>query len=76
MFEGRKNDRVKIRGYRVEISEVEGALNAQPELEGTVVCAHTTSQNDLQLVAYIVLRRGRKCSEEELQSRLRAILPG
>ena len=76
MFVDRKDTRVKVHGYRIEISEIEEVLARQPEVEGAVVCARATLNNDTQLTAYVVLRAGRTCDAERLRRRLRKILPG
>jgi amino acid adenylation domain-containing protein len=76
MFMGRKDTRVKIHGYRIEVSEIEDALLHQPEVEGAVVCTREAPTNDIQLVAYVILRIGRKCTAETLRRVLRSSLPG
>jgi len=76
MFAGRKDTRVKIHGYRIELSEIEEALAHQPEVAGAVVCPREALNNDLQLVAYVVLRPGGKCTAEILRRVLRSTLPG
>ena len=75
-FVGRKDARVKIHGYRVEISEIEGALSQQPEVAMAVVSAHTTPNGDTQLAAHVVPRAGRICTAETLRRALRKTLPG
>jgi amino acid adenylation domain-containing protein len=76
MFMGRKDTRVKIHGYRIELSEVENVLLHQPEVAGAVVCPREAPNHDLQLVAYVVPGPGRKCTAETLRRELRSILPG
>lgn len=76
MFMGRRDNQVKIHGYRIETSEIEEALTAQPEVEGAVACARTTANNDTQLNAYVVLQAGQTCDAETLRRRLRDVLPG
>lgn len=75
-FMGRKDARVKIHGYRIEVSEIEDALAQQPEVARAVVCTRETPNHDLQLVAYVVVRTGRKCTAETLRHVLRSTLPG
>jgi amino acid adenylation domain-containing protein len=48
-FLGRGDDQVKVRGYRVELGEVEAALRAHPGVENGVVVLR-----DAQLLAYAV----------------------
>ena len=43
-FIGRIDDQVKVRGFRVELGEIESALRAQPEVQdAAVVCAATAN---------------------------------
>jgi acyl-coenzyme A synthetase/AMP-(fatty) acid ligase len=67
MFVGRRDDRVKVSSYRVDLSEVEGALVRQPAVEAAAVCAREASNGERRLVAHVVLRRGRKASAEALR---------
>lgn len=52
-FVGRRDDQHKIRGYRVELGEIEAALSGLPEVEQAAVLARRTSAGHLQLVAYV-----------------------
>jgi amino acid adenylation domain-containing protein len=53
-FLGREDFQVKINGYRVELGEVETALQQHPTIKDVVVMAVGESQNKQQLVAYVV----------------------
>ncbi len=75
VFMDRKDNRVKIHGYRIEISEIEGALNDLAEVEQALVCARDDEAGEPRLVAYIILRAGADCSATELRRKLFAILP-
>jgi amino acid adenylation domain-containing protein len=75
IFLGRKDDRVKIRGYRVEISEIEHALNRMPGVESAVVCARDDAQGEAQLAAFVIPAAAAAVSPEQLRRELRAILP-
>lgn len=56
-FLGRKDEQIKIRGYRVEPGEITAALNRHPAVRAsTVVLGNTGS--DARLVAYLVPRDG------------------
>jgi thioesterase domain-containing protein/aryl carrier-like protein len=51
---GRQGARVQIRGYRVEIAEVEMAVRSLEGVREAVVVAHDTPQMPTQLLAYLV----------------------
>ena len=51
--EGRSDSRVKIHGYRIELSEVEAAILRQPGVTHAVVAAGAQPNDDPKLVAYL-----------------------
>ena len=53
-FLGRQDAMVKIRGHRVELGEVQAALNKLAAVRDTVVIAQDHAQDGKRLVAYIV----------------------
>ncbi|MCB0774342.1 MAG: amino acid adenylation domain-containing protein [Flavobacteriales bacterium] len=53
-YNGRVDDQVKVRGFRVELGEVEAALNDLPLVKDRVVTALPTSSGDKRLVLYVV----------------------
>jgi hypothetical protein len=53
-FLGRLDTQVKVRGYRIETAEVEGALKQYPGLRDCVVVARAEPTGDKRLVAYLV----------------------
>ncbi|MBW4630462.1 MAG: amino acid adenylation domain-containing protein [Iphinoe sp. HA4291-MV1] len=62
-----------IKGFRVELQEVEAALLAAPSVEDAWVLVRETETGSPQLVAYIVLSGA--FNPEQLQSHLQALLP-
>ncbi len=72
---GRADDRVKIRGYRIEVSEIEDALQTQAVVDRAVVMASARENEDLRLVAFVMLRAGSSSSVGELRQALRKMLP-
>lgn len=72
---GRKDARVKIRGFRVEPSEVEAALRRLPEVAQAVVMAIEKPQRGTQLVAFLISKTGRELAGSEIRRRLQFELP-
>jgi acyl carrier protein len=72
---GRKDLRVKIRGFRVELEEIESVLTQEPAVVNAAAAAMPGADGDLRLVAYVQLAAGSETSVEMLRARLAARLP-
>jgi amino acid adenylation domain-containing protein len=75
-FLGRSDTQVKVRGFRVELGEVEAALCAHQAVIEAVVVAHPAAGDGARLVAYVVPRQDPAPSADGLQSFLGEKLPG
>jgi amino acid adenylation domain-containing protein len=72
----RRNDKqVKVRGYRIELSEIEKNLNTHPAIEQNVVIVREDSPGDTRLVAYYLTKPGAAASPQELRDQLQMSLP-
>jgi len=68
-YVGRRDQQVKVRGYRVELGEIEAALRAQSGVQDCVVVHHGS-----QLLAYVV-SENEELSTAQLRTRLKERLP-
>lgn len=71
---GRADDQVKVRGFRVELGEIEAALNRQLP-NGTAAVVLKPVDGIEQLVAYIVPGHGQPVQIAPLRAQLRETLP-
>jgi len=74
-FLGRSDNLIKIRGLRIEPSEIESVLERHPAIHESVVLAWESGDEARHLVAYIVLATEVSPSNEELRDWLRMKLP-
>ena len=72
---GRKDQRVKIRGYRVEIGEIEILLMEHGDVKEAAVVAWESDEAEKRLVAYVVPRSDRPPSATEILQFLQTRLP-
>ncbi|QRN95171.1 non-ribosomal peptide synthase/polyketide synthase [Archangium violaceum] len=75
-FLGRVDHQLKIRGFRVELGEIEAVVEQYPPVREAVVVAREDTPGDKRLVAYVVPREpGRELPVAELRAFLRDRLP-
>jgi len=72
---GRIDDQVKVRGYRIELTEIERWLNEVPGVAGSAAVARPTSTGTHVLVAVVVCESGQQVSPEAIRASLRDRLP-
>jgi len=73
-FVGRNDDQVKISGFRIEISEIEEALNSNENIKTSIVIKRKGKKHD-QLIAYIILKKKMDNAGIQLQEFLQDKIP-
>jgi amino acid adenylation domain-containing protein/non-ribosomal peptide synthase protein (TIGR01720 family) len=71
---GRSDTQLKIRGYRVEVSEIEAVLGTHPSVQHCAVEAKDAG-GGARLMAYVVVREGEPPTPAELRAYLERSLP-
>ncbi|MEO1429666.1 MAG: amino acid adenylation domain-containing protein, partial [Cyanobacteria bacterium J06633_8] len=56
-FIGRIDNQVKVRGFRMELGEIETVLNSHPQIQQAIVIVHEDIPGEKSLVAYLVLNQ-------------------
>lgn len=74
-FVGRSDNQVKVRGFRIEVGEIESVLKQHPAVSQVAVVASADDNGHKRLVAYVVAGKERTPSSEELRNHLRERLP-
>jgi acyl carrier protein len=74
-FVRRTDDQIKVRGFRVEPTEIEAMLNRHPCVSQSVVVARQASRQDRQLIGYLVPAPQGPPNLRELRDFLRVGLP-
>lgn len=74
-FVGRKDNQVKVRGYRIELEAVEAAIEQLPGIVQAAVRAIPDGQGDRQLIGYVEPELGNHLSTAVLRRQLSEKLP-
>ncbi len=73
VYNGRIDNQVKIKGYRIELDEIIQHLRSKPGIDEAIVIAKELQEGDKELVAYIV--SSNEQNSEELREYLSSFLP-
>jgi non-ribosomal peptide synthetase component F/acyl carrier protein len=72
---GRKDSQVKVRGGRVDLTEVESALVTRPVVAAAAVRPHSTPRGETALTAFVALQPGAAQDAAALRQGIGATLP-
>ncbi|AUI59826.1 Pls/PosA family non-ribosomal peptide synthetase [Amycolatopsis sp. BJA-103] len=75
LFLGRLDEQVKLGGRRIELGEVDAALQSLPGVQGAAAAIRRTKAGNQVLVGYVVPAEGTKFDHDEAATRLREQLP-
>ncbi len=75
VFLGRADYQVKLRGFRVELGEIEAVLQQHPAVQATVVHVWEETRGDQRLVGYVVTQDGHDLNRDDLIQFLNERLP-
>lgn len=75
-FLGREDNQVKISGFRVELGEIEAALERLPAVRSAAVVADGDPRGEKRLVGYVAAEPGERPDPAALRRRLTEVLPG
>jgi amino acid adenylation domain-containing protein len=74
-FLGRMDCQVKIGGFRIDLEEIDAALERMPEVRQAVVVAREDRPGDRRLVVYVAAKPGHAPTSAKLRASLAEILP-
>lgn len=75
LFRGRRDDQVKINGFRVELGDIEAALSAHAGIDEVAVIAREDRPGHRRLVAYFVANRREQTPISQIRDYLKSKLP-
>jgi amino acid adenylation domain-containing protein len=74
-FRGRRDGRIKTRGFRVETGDVEARIAAHPAVDTCVVTTRPHPRITHELIAHVTLRAGARATAADLIGWCRTALP-
>ena len=72
-FVGRADDQVKVRGHRIELSEIEAALSSQRDIVSAAAMLDTSQANGDRIIAWY--SAARPVSPQDVLAALKTVLP-
>lgn len=75
-YSGRLDRQVKLRGFRIELTEIEQKLKKHSSIQDAVVIARVRSSGEEYLAAYVQGAPGESITSSQIRSWLQTTLPG
>ncbi|GAB2676131.1 hypothetical protein GCM10009743_60160 [Kribbella swartbergensis] len=75
IFQGRADEQIKLGGRRIELGEVDAALQALPNVSGAAAAVRTSAAGNQLLVGYVVPEDPTVFDQQAATERLREALP-
>ncbi|XP_076649113.1 nonribosomal peptide synthetase ebony [Halictus rubicundus] len=75
MYEGRVDSQIKVRGHRVDLTEVEKAVSRAPGVDNVVVLCYKPGELSQTLIAFITTVTGSNTCSEKIETFLQVTLP-
>ncbi|MCT8342002.1 amino acid adenylation domain-containing protein [Photorhabdus kleinii] len=72
-FLGRNDDQIKLRGFRIELAEIDAKLRALPDVQNAIAVVREIEQGNKQIIAY--LQTPQPLLIEQIREQLRHQLP-
>ncbi|WP_407640620.1 Pls/PosA family non-ribosomal peptide synthetase [Actinacidiphila alni] len=76
LFLGRADEQIKLGGRRIELGEVDAALQALPGVAGAAAAVRTTRRGNQLLVGYVVLADGTQGAQGAEDAEATEVVPG
>jgi D-alanine--poly(phosphoribitol) ligase subunit 1 len=73
-FVGRKDNQIKHMGYRIELEEIENALNGMADIKQAAVVYHRVHTTHGKIIAFVAVS-GNLITEIDIKNRLAVLLP-
>lgn len=74
-YVSRRDNQVKLRGFRIELGEIEHCIIQHASVRAAVCVVHKVSDDDMRLLAYVLLHEGKSISMSQMHQHLRGLLP-
>ncbi|KAK9501269.1 hypothetical protein O3M35_012011 [Rhynocoris fuscipes] len=75
LYEGRTDSQLKVRGHRVDLSEIDSALNQTRGIDKAVALCYNPGEIDQQILAFVLLEDDARMTAEDVENELARSLP-